>query len=186
MFTLSACSSSDNDETISVTDDTVDQVTGVEVQGISVTLNESQEIPTPIGVPAGASGDAPGPIGPGGAYEFLVQAVDGDKLSFVTMFIPSNDWFYTPTDADNSIDLFVSGQPVTGEIAEGDIAIWDAGTEVDEEPGSGPNQVQRQESPNTGPSDPDTSVASLTARGQSGQFEWSCLASNTTTSTLIY
>ena len=83
------------------------------------------------------------------------------------MFIPSNDWFYTPTDADNSIDLFVSGQPVTGEIAEGDIAIWDAGTEVDEEPGSGPNQVQRQESPNTGPSDPDTSVTSLTARSQS-------------------
>ena len=120
---------------------------------------------TVFNTPVGA--DAPGPIGPGGAYEFTVQAVEGDKLSFVTMFIPSNDWFYTPTDADNSLDLFVDGQPVSGEVAEIDIAIWDAGTEIDEEPGAGPNQVQRQEAPNTGDADPDTSVASLTGRGQS-------------------
>ena len=116
---------------------------------------------TPVGA------DAPGPIGPGGAYEFTVQAVDGDKLDFVTMFIPSNDWFYTATDADNSLDLFVDGQPVSGEVAESDIAIWDAGTELDEEPGTGPNQVQRQGEANTGDPDPDTRVSSLTGRGQS-------------------
>lgn len=116
---------------------------------------------TPIGA------DAPGPIGPGSAYEFTVQAVDGDKLGFVTMFIPSNDWFYTPTDADNSLDLFVNGQPVSGEVAAGDIAIWDAGTEADEEPGTGPNQVQRQAEPNSGEADPDTRVSSLSGRGQS-------------------
>jgi len=50
--------------------------------------------------------DEPGPIGPGGADEFTFGAVPGDKLGFVTMFIPSNDWFYTPTDEDNSIELF--------------------------------------------------------------------------------
>ncbi len=115
--------------------------------------------------PVGAG--APGPIGPGGAYEFTVQAVEGDKLGFVTMFIPSNDWFYTPTDADNSLDLFVNGQPVSGEVAAGDIAIWDAGTEADEEPGTGPNQVQRQGTPDTGAIDPDTRVSSLNGRGQS-------------------
>ena len=115
--------------------------------------------------PVGAS--EPGPIGPGGAYEFTIQAVDGDKLDFVTMFIPSNDWFYTATDADNSLDLFVSGVPVSGEVAETDIAIWDSGTEADEEPGAGPNQVQRQSAPNTGAIDPDTRVSSLTGRGQS-------------------
>lgn len=115
--------------------------------------------------PVGAS--EPGPIGPGGAYEFTIQAVDGDKLDFVTMFIPSNDWFYTATDADNSLDLFVGGVPVSGEVAAADIAIWDSGTEADEEPGTGPNQVQRQSAPNTGPIDPDTSVGSLTGRGQS-------------------
>jgi len=116
---------------------------------------------TPVGA------DAPGPIGPGGAYEFTMQAVDGDKLDFVTMFIPSNDWFYTATDEDNSLDLFVGGQPVSGEVIASDIAIWDSGTEVDEEPGVGLSQVQRQEAPNTGDPDPDTRVSSLGGRGQS-------------------
>jgi len=116
---------------------------------------------TPVGA------DPPGPIGPGGAYEFTVQAVDGDKLGFVTMFIPSNDWFYTPTDGDNSLDLFVDGQPVSGLVSSSDVAIWDAGTEADEEPGTGANQVQRQEVPNSGDPDPNTSVSSLSGRGQS-------------------
>lgn len=116
---------------------------------------------TPVGA------DAPGPIGPGGAYEFTLSAIDGDKLGFVTMFIPSNDWFYTPTDADNSLDLFVGGQPFSGEVAASDIAIWDAGTEVDEEPGTGIYQVQRQSELNSGPADSDTRVSSLTGRGQS-------------------
>ena len=116
---------------------------------------------TPVGA------DAPGPIGPGGAYEFTFQAVDGDKLGFVTMFIPSNDWFYTPTDADNSLDLFVGGQPVSGDVLSTDIAIWDAGTEADEEPGTGVNQVQRQEEANTGEPDTNTAVSSLSGRGQS-------------------
>lgn len=115
--------------------------------------------------PVGAS--EPGPIGPGGSYEFTFQAVDGDKLDFVTMFIPSNDWFYTATDADNSLDLFANGQPVSGEVVATDIAIWDAGTEDDEEPGTGANQVQRQGAANTGDPDPDTRVSSLNGRGQS-------------------
>lgn len=116
---------------------------------------------TPVGA------DAPGPIGPGGAYEFTLQAVDGDKLGFVTMFIPSNDWFYTPTDEDNSLDLFVGGQPFSGEVPASDIAVWDAGTEADEEPGTGANQVQRQAAANTGDADTNTAVSSLTGRGQS-------------------
>ena len=83
------------------------------------------------------------------------------------MFIPSNDWFYTPTDADNSLDLFANGQPVSGEVAATDFAIWDAGTEIDEEPGTGIYQAQRQSTPNSGPADTDTRVSSLTGRGQS-------------------
>jgi hypothetical protein len=109
---------------------------------------------------------APGPIGPGNAYEFTIQAIAGDKLDFVTMFIPSNDWFYTATDADNSLDLFVNGQPVSGEVVASDIAIWDAGTEADEEPGTGPNQAQRQGQANTGDADPDSRVSSLNGREQ--------------------
>ena len=141
--------------------------------GLEAVAEDGNVAPYPAAVPGAAvfntpvGADAPGPIGPGAAYEFNIQAVDGDKLSFVTMFIPSNDWFYTSTDADNSLDLFVGGEPVSGEVAATDIAIWDAGTEVDEEPGTGINQVQRQEAPNTGDADPDTRVASLAGRGQS-------------------
>jgi len=115
---------------------------------------------TPVGA------DGPAPIGPGGAYEFTVTAIDGDKLDFVTMFIPSNDWFYTATDADDSIDLFVSGQPFSGVVDASNISLWDAGTEFDEEPGTGPNQAQRQTGPNTGELDANTRVSSLTGRGQ--------------------
>jgi hypothetical protein len=141
--------------------------------GLEGVAEDGNTAPYPAAVPGAAifntpvGADAPGPIGPGGAYEFTVSAIDGDKLGFVTMFIPSNDWFYTPTDADNSLDLFVGGQPVSGEVASADIAIWDAGTEIDEEPGTGIYQVQRQSAPNSGPADPDTRVSSLTGRGQS-------------------
>ena len=119
---------------------------------------------TVFNTPVGA--EAPGPIGPGGAYEFTVQGLPGDKLDLVTMFVPSNDWFYTATDEDNSIDLFEGGEPVSGDVTE-EFAIWDAGTEIDEEPGAGANQVQRQAGPNTGDPDPNTAVGSLAGRGQS-------------------
>ncbi len=141
--------------------------------GLEAVAEDGNTTPYPAAVPGTAIfntpvGDsAPGPIGPGGAYEFTVQAVDGDKLGFVTMFIPSNDWFYTPTDADNSLDLFIDGQPVSGEVNAADFAIWDAGTEADEEPGTGASQVQRQSAPDTGAADPDTRVSSLNGRGQS-------------------
>jgi len=141
--------------------------------GLEGVAEDGNTEPYPAAVPGAAifntpvGADAPGPIGPGAAYEFTVSAVDGDKLSFVTMFIPSNDWFYTPTDADNSLDLFADGQPFSGDVAASDFAIWDAGTEIDEEPGTGIYQVQRQAEPNSGPADPNTQVSSLTGRGQS-------------------
>jgi hypothetical protein len=141
--------------------------------GLEAVAEDGNTAPYPQAVPGAAifntpvGASEPGPIGPGNAYEFTIQAIDGDKLGFVTMFIPSNDWFYTPTDADNSLDLFVGGQPVSGEVLESDIAVWDAGTEADEEPGTGANQVQRQAGPNTGEADTDTRVSSLTVRGQS-------------------
>ena len=141
--------------------------------GLEAVAEDGNTMPYPGAVPGAAvfttpvGADAPGPIGPGGAYEFTIQGVDGDKFDFVTMFIPSNDWFYTATDADNSLDLFVGGQPVSGDVLAGDIAIWDAGTEADEEPGAGANQVQRQAAPNTGDVDPNTRVSSIGGRGQS-------------------
>jgi len=118
---------------------------------------------TPVGT------DEPAPIGPGGAYEFSFGAVPGDKLGFVTMFIPSNDWFYTPTDEDNSIELFAAnGAPVSGDVSD-QVSIWDSGTEIDEVPGgdalSAPNQVRNQSAPNTGP-DEGIGVGSLAGMGK--------------------
>jgi hypothetical protein len=104
--------------------------------------------------PVGSGG--PGPIGPGGAYEFSVAAAPGDRLSFVNMFVPSNDFFYGPNG--EGIALWTSASmPVSGDVTS-QISIWDAGTEVNQEPGTGLDQVQRQAAANTGAVDDDTTV----------------------------
>ena len=95
--------------------------------------------------PVGAS--APGPITPGAAYEFTVSAQPGDRLSLTMMMGQSNDWFYAPVES--GINLFKGGKPISGEIAA-QIILWHAGTEVDQEPGIGPDQGPRQKGPNTG------------------------------------
>ena len=94
--------------------------------------------------PVGASG--PGPIGPGAAYEFTVTAKPGMKLTVALMFGQSNDWFYAP---EKSIELFANGRPLSGDITSR-FVLYDAGTEKDEEPGTGANQAPRQKAPNTG------------------------------------
>ncbi|NIR52791.1 hypothetical protein GWO43_29635, partial [candidate division KSB1 bacterium] len=96
--------------------------------------------------PVGAS--SPAPIGPGGAYEFTFTANSGDRLSFATMFVPSNDLFFAPDE--NGVALFDSdGTPISGEVTA-QIMLWDAGTEVNQKPGVGSEQVQRQTGPDTG------------------------------------
>src|SRR5258705_2310183 len=98
---------------------------------------------TPIGMMG------PGPIRPGESYEFSFTANPGMKLSMTLMNGQSNDEFYAP-DA-NGIALFDSkGMPVSSDITE-KLILWDAGTEVNEELGIGPNQGPRQKGPNTGP-----------------------------------
>ncbi len=89
--------------------------------------------------PVGASGA--GPIGPGGSYEFTVSARPGMRLSLVTMFGQSNDWFYATKP--QGIDLFDGSKPISGDITR-ELILLDAGTEKDEEPGIGPNQGPRQ------------------------------------------
>ncbi len=94
--------------------------------------------------PVGA--EMPAPILPGGAFEFEVDAVEGQKLTLTTMFGQSNDLFYAPSKA---IELFEKGQPLSGNITD-KLQLWDAGTEVNEEPGTGANQAPRQKMANTG------------------------------------
>ncbi len=92
---------------------------------------------TPVG------SDMPAPIGPGGAYEFAVETDQRNAyLSLVTMFVPSNDLFYSLGGA-GGIRLFDGNDPVSGDVTDS-VSLWDAGTEINEEPGTGENQVQRQ------------------------------------------
>ena len=95
--------------------------------------------------PVGAK--SPGPITPGAAYETIISAMPGDKLSMTLMMGQSNDWFYAPAEA--GIELFKNGKAISGDIS-GQIMLWDAGTEVDQEPGIGADQGPRQKGPNTG------------------------------------
>ena len=95
----------------------------------------------------------PGPIRPGDAYEFTFKTdpTSKAKLTVTMMWGQSNDLFYAP--GPDGISLFdKKGNPESGEITSR-FQLWDAGTEVNEEPGFGPNQGPRQSGPNTGPSE---------------------------------
>jgi Spondin_N. len=100
--------------------------------------------------PEGA--DGPGPLTPGNAYSFEVTAAADDDplLSLATMFIQSNDLFYAFDAA--GLPLFEDGEPVTGDLTA-ELRLWDAGTEVNERPGVGPNQAPRQSGTDTGMSE---------------------------------
>ena len=99
-------------------------------------------------VPAGAS--MPGPVTPGAAFEFEVMATPGAHLFITFMFGQSNDLFF---GTENGLELFdQTGQPLSGDVTA-QFGLWDAGTEVNEEPGIGPNQAPRQKQANTGTSE---------------------------------
>ena len=92
--------------------------------------------------------DAPGPAAPGDVFTFEIEARPGERLSLWWMFGQSNDLFYAT--APEGLDLFPGGQPLSGDFA-GQVALLDAGTEINEEPGVGPNQAPRQAAENAGP-----------------------------------
>ncbi len=105
-------------------------------------------------MPSGS--DAPGPITPGHSFEFAFDAGPGSRVFFASMFGQSNDLFYAP-DGDG-IELFDgAGMPLSGDITH-QVYLWDAGTEVNQEPGLGPDQAPRQGSADTGAPDPNTMV----------------------------
>jgi hypothetical protein len=97
---------------------------------------------TPVGA------DGPGPLLPGSSYAFTFDAPPGSRLSFATMYVQSNDLFYAPDEA--GIALWdASGTQISGDITA-QIDLWDAGTEVNQEPGVGADQAPRQAGPDTG------------------------------------
>jgi hypothetical protein len=97
--------------------------------------------------PLGAGG--PRILRSGDVFAFKVSGKPGERLTIATMLGQSNDLFYAPKE--EGIPLFdADGKPIAGDITS-QILLWDAGTEVNEEPGLGPNQPTFQPAPNTGP-----------------------------------
>ena len=88
-----------------------------------------------------------GLLKPGESAKIAFDAGIGQYLQLGTMFVQSNDLFVAPDDA--GIALYDGRVPLTGDIT-GLFKLWDAGTEVNEMPGQGPNQPIRQSGPNTG------------------------------------
>ena len=74
------------------------------------------------------------PIAPGGAFEFEIEATPGDRLSFASMCVPSNDLFVSP---DPPIDLFEGDEPGSGDVTDA-VGLFDAGTELNGRLGSDP------------------------------------------------
>lgn len=72
----------------------------------------------------------PPAITPTETSSFFITGASGDKLSFATMFVPSNDLFIGPNDS--GISLFENGEPISGEVTD-QLTLYDAGTEVDQE-----------------------------------------------------
>ena len=77
------------------------------------------------------------------------------------MFVPSNDLFFA--FGEDGIALFdETGVPVSGDVTS-QVALWDAGTEVNQQPGAGLDQPERQEVADTG-EDEDGVVAQVNDR----------------------
>ncbi|MFH2051131.1 MAG: spondin domain-containing protein [bacterium] len=105
-------------------------------------------------VPDGAA--APSPIGPGQTYSISFVADMGDRLSFATMFVQSNDLFYAFDPMGHAL-FAKDGTPQVGDLT-GMVRLWDSGTERNEWPGAGPAQAPRQGGPDTGAADPNRAV----------------------------
>lgn len=88
----------------------------------------------------------------GESATFTITAKPGDKLQMQTMFVQSNDWFYG--FGDKGLDLFNGSTPISGNVT-GKLVLYDAGSEMDTAPGTGPFQkpVQDPMATDVGPDD---------------------------------
>lgn len=112
-------------------------------------VSNAEVFNTPVGT------NVSGPITPDSRYEFTFTASEGDHLSFATMFMQSNDWFFA--FPPNGLALFKNGTPTQGNVTS-HVFLYDAGTEADEYPGAGLSQVMRQPRENFGALDTNTAI----------------------------
>ena len=84
----------------------------------------------------------------GSRVDFTIEGRPGSHLSLAFMLGHSNDGIIG-TGASGIALFDASGRPVTGDVTSS-LGLWDAGTEVNEEPGVGRNQGMRQGAPSAG------------------------------------
>lgn len=90
-------------------------------------------------------------IYPGGLYRAVFKANPGDSFSFAIMLEQSNDGFYAP--GPEGIALFDgAGNPISEDVTD-QVRFWDAGTEVNQPPGLGPDTGLKEKGPNQGASE---------------------------------
>jgi hypothetical protein len=114
-----------------------------------------------VGAATTPVGGSMGPAAPGESYEFSVTPdMDNPYLTIASMVVNSNDAFLAFPGGLPLLDDTGATRPT--EDIERDIrrmlGVWDAGTEINEVPGVGPNQAPRQSGGDTGPADPDNTV----------------------------
>ena len=112
-----------------------------------------------------AGGPDNGPaIFPGESAMFTIEAHPGDHLQLETMFVQSNDWFYA--FGGEGLALFPEHKPINGDVTS-HLVLYDAGTEEDTAPGTGPNQkpVQKPQATNVGPPDDNRSIRPASETG---------------------
>ncbi|QXP80541.1 MULTISPECIES: spondin domain-containing protein [Winogradskyella] len=142
VITLFASCDNDDDNTTVDPSETTNFTVSIENIGSAYSFIDSGIFNTPVG------DAAPGPATPGKRYEFTVNAGRSQKLSFATMLAATNDLFFAPEG--NGIALYDdNGDPISGDVTD-QVYLWDAGTEVNEEPAVGPNTVGMQSGPDTG------------------------------------
>ena len=94
------------------------------------------------------------PIMPGASVEFGFRATEGDRFGLASMFGQSNDVLVVTAPAWDLFDE--QGEPYLGVIP---LRYVDAGTEVNQEPGAGPDQAPRQSSTEDGEVEDEVATA---------------------------
>lgn len=100
-----------------------------------------------------------GPLQSGESFEIPFTAGANQRVSFVAMLGQSNDWFFAPKP--EGIALYDdAGNPRSGNVTS-EIFLFDAGSEIDQEPAVGDATGPRQPAPDFGAPDPIAMVRQL-------------------------
>lgn len=164
VFALMACGDDDPNGVVDDDDDDVDTVGrdfALRIENIApwTVLKNGTQTSTTVG--------EEGPAAVGEAFEIRFTAGNNHFVSFATMLGESNDWFFAP--GPEGIPLYSGGVPISGDVTRF-VRLWDAGTELDQEPGVGNATGGLQPMRNFGEVDPDALVreVAMTVRLDNG------------------